>query len=186
MRQVVMLNRISLDGFFAGPNGEIDWFIHDPEIDKTAHDRGSSDTLLMGKATYEMFFGYWPNVAKDPNAPQEARATADELARMTKIVFSTTLPEVTWDNSKLLRGNLVEEVRALKQGEGTGIMLFGSGTLVQQLSDAELIDEYFLIVTPVVLGQGKPLFKDVKRLNLKHAQTWNFDSGNVMIRYTLK
>ena len=100
VRKLVMLNRVSLDGYFAGPNGEIDWFIRDPEVDEAAHGVGAADTALFGRVTYQMFENVWPNIAKDPNAPGEARATANELNKMTKVVFSRTMTEVTWENSR--------------------------------------------------------------------------------------
>jgi dihydrofolate reductase len=183
MRKIEMLNRVSLDGFFAGPKGEIDWFIHDPEVEKAAHEMMNPDTLLLGRVTYQMFESYWPSVGKDPNAPQDARRTANELNQMTKVVFSRTLKEVTWENTKLAKEDLAEEVKKLKQGEGPDITIFGSGTIVQQLARKGLIDEYLLTVTPVVLGAGKPLFKDLNRFSLKLLETRNFTSGNVMLHY---
>ncbi len=183
MRKVVMLNWVSMDGMFAGPNGEIDWVIHDPEVDKAAHGTGQADTILFGRLTYQMFENVWPKVALDPNAPKEAKRTADEVNSMNKVVFSKTLKQVTWDKSKLLRGNPAEEVSKLKQGNGSDMMIFGSGTIVQQLSDAGLIDDYVLILTPIVLGAGKPLFKDVKKLNLQPVDAKDFASGNVLLHY---
>jgi dihydrofolate reductase len=183
MRKIVMMNRVSIDGFFAGPNGEIDWFIHDPEVDKALHSGGQADTALFGRVTYQMFESVWPKVAVDPKAPKEARDTADELSQMTKIVFSKTLTEVTWENSKLVKGNVTEEVRRLKQGKGSGITIFGSGTIVQQLTSEGLIDDYWFIVTPVILGTGKPLFAGVRKLDLELLDTRNFKSGNVVLHY---
>jgi dihydrofolate reductase len=102
---------------------------------------------------------------------------------MTKIVFSKTLTEVTWENSKLVKGNVTEEVRRLKQGKGSGITIFGSGTIVQQLTSEGLIDDYWFIATPVVLGTGKPLFAGVRKLDLELLDTRNFKSGNVVLHY---
>jgi len=185
MRKIIMLNRVSLDGFFAGANGEIDWFVPDPEVEKAAHEMMQPDTLLLGRVTYQLFESYWPQVAMDPNAPKEALVLANELAQMTKVVFSkTTLKEVTWENSKLVNGDLTEEVKALKQGEGADITIFGSGTIVQQLANEGLIDEYLITLTPVVLGTGKPLFRDVKNINLELLETRNFGTGNVLLHYT--
>jgi len=181
MRKIVMLNRVSLDGFFAGPNGEIDWFIHDPEVDKAAHEMMAPDTLLMGRVTYQMFESYWPPVAADPNAPEGARILANELNQMTKVVFSRTLEDVSWENSKLVKGDVIREVKELKQGKGADITIFGSGSIVQQLANEGLIDEYLIIVTPVVLGNGKALFQDVKKFPLMLLETRNFPSGNVLL-----
>lgn len=183
MRKIVTLNRISLDGFFAGPNGEIDWFVPDPQVDRAAHEMMHPDTLLMGRVTYQMFASYWPHVGADPKAPQGARATAQELRQMNKVVFSKTLGQATWENSRLVKGDLIGTVKELKQGQGADITMFGSGTIVQQLADAGLIDEHLIIVTPVVLGTGKPLFKDVRKHTLELLSAKNFDSGNVMLHY---
>ena len=188
MRKVVMFNRISVDGFFAGPNGEIDWFIADPELDKALHEMGQPgvappDTVLLGRVTYQLFESFWPKIAADPDVPIEARIMADELNRMTKVVFSKTLDDVSWENTRLVKGSVTEEVSRLKQEKGSDILIFGSGTIVQQLASEGLIDEYLLAATPVILGTGKPLFKNVKKLNFKLLETRNFKSGNVLLHY---
>ena len=193
MRRIVMFNWVSIDGFFAGPNGEMDWILRDPKVDKALRESGTddgdsasmgSDTMLLGNVTYTLFENSWPNIVKDPNAPEELHKMAEEVTRMTKIVFSKSRKDVTWENSKLLRGNLVEEVEKLKQGDGSAILIFGSGTIVQQLTDAGLIDEYFIAVTPVVIGKGKILFHDVEKRNLRLVESKQFQSGNVLLRYS--
>ena len=190
MRSIVMINWVSIDGLFAGPNGEIDWILRDPEVDKALRgpkagetESAGSDTMLLGNLTYTMFENFWPPFARDPNAPEELHKMANEVTRMTKLVFSHTRQEATWENTKMLNGNLVDEVQKLKQGEGTPILIFGSGSIVQQLTDAGLIDEYFLAVTPVVLGKGKPLFQGIQTRNLRLLETKQFKSGNVLLRY---
>lgn len=183
MRNVVMLNRISLDGFFAGPNGEIDWFIHDPEVDKAAHGVGQADTVLFGRETYQMFERAWPPMLRDPNAPEPARRTAQELQQMTKMVFSRTLTSVTWENSKLLNASPAETVRQLKGVPGTPIIFFGSGSIARQLAAEGLIDDYLFIVTPVILGTGKALFERNARHTLELVSAQSFKSGNVLVRY---
>ena len=192
MRRIVMFNWISIDGFFAGPNGEIDWILRDPEVDKALRESGTdsagspsigSDTMLLGNVTYTMFENSWPTIARNPDAPEEMQKMAAEVSQMTKVVFSQSRTEVTWENSKLFRGNLVEEVQKLKQGAGSSILVFGSGTIVQQLTDAGLINEYFIAVTPVLIGKGKTLFRDVEKRNLRLVESKHFDSGNVLLRY---
>jgi len=183
MRKVIAFTRVSIDGYYAGPNGEIDWFIHDSEVDKAAHEMMDPDTILFGKATYRMFENYWPHVARDPNAPEGARIIANELNQMTKVVFSKTLKEVVWENSQLFNGNLAEVVRRLKEDKGADITIFGSGSIVQQLANEGLIDEYLLVVTPVVVGKGKPLFKDMEEIKLERIETRDFGSGIVLIHY---
>lgn len=193
MRRIVMINWVSVDGFFAGSNGEIDWILRDPEVDKALHEpkHGTppsmgSNTMLLGNTTYTMFENSWPQIANDPNAPEELHKLADEVIGMTKIVFSKTRKEVPWENSKLIHGNLIEETKKLKGAEGSDILLFGSGTIVQQLTAAKLIDEYLIVITPVILGKGKPLFGDVEKTNLCLVATRSFKSGNVLLRYEQK
>ena len=189
MRRIVMFNWVSVDGLFADENGGIDWIIRDPAVEKALREpragKGSvgADTILFGSITYTMFENSWPHIAKDPNAPEEMSKLADEINRMTKVVFSRTRKEVTWENSKLLRGNLIEEVEKLKQEQGTDIIIFGSGRIVQQLTEAGLIDDYFIALTPVVLGKGKPLFRDVQKRNLRLLAVQHFNSGNVLFHY---
>jgi dihydrofolate reductase len=183
MRKVIVFNRVSLDGYFTGPNGEIDWFVHDSEVDKTAHARMHPDTVLFGRVTYQMFEGYWPGVGRDPNATKEARALSDELNQMTKVVFSNTLKGVTWENSKLVKNDVPGEVRKLKQGDGPDMVIFGSGTIVHQLAQQGLVDEYMIVVTPVILGAGRALFGSLTKNNLKLLYAKSFGSENVLLHY---
>jgi dihydrofolate reductase len=191
MRKIIMLNRISIDGYFATLNEKtwgMDWFISDPEVDKAAHELGTSEaplSLILGGTTYRGFEKAWVPRLKDPNAPKELKAVAEELTRMSKLVFSKTLKEVTWENTTLFKGDVVGEVRKLKQEKGADIMIMGSGTIVQQLANERLIDEYAFILSPVVAGEGKPLFKDVKQFGLKLVSTKSFDSGNVLLHYKI-
>jgi dihydrofolate reductase len=183
MRKVIMFNSVSLDGYYAGPNGEIDWFTHDPEVDNAAHQMMNPDTIIFGKTTYQMFEGYWPHVARDSNAPENARIIANELNQMSKVIFSTTLQEVTWENSVLFNGNLAEEVKKLKQQNSGDITIFGSGTIVQQLEDHGLINEYIVKLIPVILGTGKSLFHHVREHKLKLIESKAFRSGVVILHY---
>jgi dihydrofolate reductase len=184
MRKIVVFNRISMDGLFAGPNGEThDWFIHDPGVDKFVHELIDPDTALFGRATYQLFEGYWPKKATDPKAAKDEKKIADELNTMTKLVASSTLKKLTWENSVLIKGDLIDEVKKIKQGGGRDIVIFGSGSIVQQLTAERLIDEYVIVITPVVLGSGKTFFHDVKKLNLKVLKVKEFDTGNVLIHF---
>lgn len=191
MRRIVMFNWVSIDGLFTDPNGEINWLIRDPSVEKSLRepDPGKeavgADTMLLGSVTYAMFESFWPHVHKDPNTPAEMRSLGEEITRMRKIVFSRNRKEVTWENSKLVHGNLIEEVEKLKGDEGTDIIIFGSSTIVQQLTDAGLIDDYFIVATPVVLGAGKPLFSGVHKRNLRLLSVQHFASGNVLLHYIL-
>lgn len=182
-----MFNRVSLDGYFAGPNGEShEWFIQDPKVDLAAHDAMQPDTVLFGRVTYQIFEGHWPKEETNPDAPKEAKATAEELKNMKKFVFSKTLNEVNWENTELVKGDLIDEVKKLKNGNGGDMVIFGSGTIVKQLTAAGLVDEYVFVLTPVVLGAGKSFFKDVEELNLELLETKDFKSGNVLLHYRTK
>jgi len=190
MRKVVMLNRISIDGFFASPNemtGGMDWFVPDPEVDKAVHGLGSApaDTLLLGARTYTMFQHSWVPMLKDPNTPSELKAVAQELTNMTKIVFSHTLTSSTWENTRFVDSDLPGTVRNLKRQKGSDIMIMGSGTIVQQLTDAGLIDEYVFVVSPVIAGKGKALFKDVEQRGISLLSSRSFASGNVVLQYAV-
>jgi dihydrofolate reductase len=191
MRKVVMLNRISIDGFFASFNemtGGMDWFVPDPEIDKAVHELadGPADTLLLGTKTYTMFQHSWVPMLKDPNTPVELKAVAQELTNMTKIVFSHSLVSSSWENTRFVDSDLPGTVQNLKRQKGGGIMVMGSGTIVQQLTNAGLIDEYVFIVSPVIAGQGKALFKDVEQRGITLVSSRAFASGNVVLQYTVK
>ena len=183
MRKITVFNRVSADGFFAGPKGEMDWFVHDPEVDKAAHERMKPDTLLLGRVTYQLFESFWPHVLKDPKSPEELRNLAEELNQMTKIVFSKTLKDVSWVNARLAGADIIKEVKGLKQGKGADITIFGSGSIVRQLADKGLIDEYLLVVTPVIMGKGQSMFTDIGKFNLKLLETKAFKSGNVLLHY---
>jgi dihydrofolate reductase len=189
MSKIKMLNRISIDGYFASPNEinfGMDWFIHDPEVDKAAHVMGGKmDTLILGSKTYLGFERYWIPVLHDPHAPKHLKEIAEELTDMTKVVFSTTMKASEWNNTQFFVANVIEVVRQLKQGSDSDILVLGSGSIVQQLASEGLIDEYLFIVTPVVAGEGKPLFEHVKQFDLTLAEVKAFESGNVLLHYAV-
>lgn len=186
MRKIIMINRISIDGYFASANemtGGMDWFVWDPEVDKAVHKPVHSDTLLLGEKTFVLFENSWVPVLNDPNAPQPMKTIAQELTDMKKLVFSEHMKESDWENTQFFDGKLIETVKKLKGEKGGDILIMGSGTIVQQLANEGLIDEYLFIVTPVIAGEGKPLFKDVKQHGLTLVSAQSFDSGNVVLHY---
>jgi len=192
-----MFNHVSADGYFAAPAGNIDWVIQDPEIGKTAVEASESEgtgTLLFGRRTYEQFESFWPKALDDSGTSPdphghgqrspEMRAIAVYINDATKIVFSKSRKDVTWKNSKLLRDFDPRAIEALKREPGKDIMIFGSGSIVSQLSQHRLIDEYQFIVSPLLLGNGQSMIKDMSqsvRLDLLGATSYK--SGNVMLRY---
>jgi dihydrofolate reductase len=185
MGKIITTTWVSLDGFIAGPNEEMDWVIVDTEMGKYEDDIVSaSDTLLLGRVTYQSFAGSWPYVPDNPQASEGEKAYARKLNAMRKIVFSTTLPAAEWHNSRLLREVQPAEITKLKQESAGNMLIYGSASIVQNLTNLGLIDEYQLLVHPVVLGGGKPLFKDIQdRRNLQLVQTKTFPSGVVGLYY---
>ncbi len=179
-----MFNSVTVDGFFAGPNGEIDWFKHNDELNEFSIEQSKSgDTLIFGHTTYEMMASYWPT----PDAMKTYPVVAGIMNSIPKIVFSKTLKEVkegpNWENIKLFHEIKPEEIVKLKEQRGREIAILGSGTIVQQFANLGLIDEYRLLVHPVVLGAGKPLLKNAKKMNLKLLDTRTFGSGIVLLTY---
>ena len=181
MRKVILFNAVTLDGFFAGPNGEIDWHNVDEEFNEFAIDQlNSTDGLIFGRVTYQLMASYWPT----PSALTDDPIIADKMNNLPKIVFSKTLEKAEWNNTKLIKGNIAEEISKLKRQPGKDLFVFGSADLASTLTNLGLIDEYRIIVNPVVLGNGKPLFKGIKdKLHLKLVNTKTFRSGNVLLYY---
>ncbi|OJF11051.1 dihydrofolate reductase family protein [Couchioplanes caeruleus] len=183
MRKIFMFNRMSIDGAYAAADGNMNWFVQDPEVDMAIHAMMQPDTVLFGRSTYQLFEAVWPAMADNPHAPEGARMMARELNEMTKVVFSSTLDKLEWVNSRLAEQDLLSEVKSLRESDGGDVVIFGSGTIVQQLSQARLIDDYLIALTPVTLGNGKPLFKDVEGVRLELVEARTFASGNVLLHH---
>jgi dihydrofolate reductase len=185
MRNVISLMHVSLDGFVAGPNGEMDWIAIDEEMYSDVADLVSTvDTALYGRVTYHGMESYWPTVPANPASTKEERRHAHWVENVQKIVFSTTLESVGWNNTRLVKANVAEEVARLKQQPGKNLMIFGSPTLTHTFIQLGLIDEYRITVNPVVLGSGIPLFKDVReQIALKLLASKTFRSGVVGLHY---
>ena len=185
MRKVILSNMVTLDGFFEGPNKELDWHIVDEEFNQYANDLLSNvDALLFGRVTYQLMADYWPAAATNPSTSKSDLEIADKMNNLPKIVFSKTLQEVKWNNSRLVKENIAEEISKMKQQPGKDMVIFGSGSIVSTFMQHGLIDEYRIIVNPVVLGNGKPLFKGINdKQNLKLLKTKVFGSGIVILFY---
>jgi dihydrofolate reductase len=187
MRKIIAFTNVSVDGYFAGPNGEIDFFKNnDDEVREfTQSQANSSATLIFGHTTYEMMAGFWPT----PDAIRNDPVVAGVLNNVPKIVFSKTLKPVkdgpVWKNVRVLHEINREEIARLKDQGSRDFVILGSGTIVQQLANLGLIDEYQLLVHPVILGTGKYLFKGVNRMNLKLLDIRTFGSGKVFLKYGL-
>jgi dihydrofolate reductase len=186
MKKVVLLMHTSLDGFVAGPEGEMDWISMGEEIFEDAIAlSNSADAALYGRVTYRMMEGYWPGVLTNPSSTKNQLDHAQWVENIQKIVFSTTLNGVEWNNTRLIKKNVAEEIADLKAQPGDGILLiFGSPRLERSLTELSLIDEFYLFVNPMVLGEGMPLFGNTgARIGLKLLETQIFDSGVVKLRY---
>lgn len=185
MRNVVLFMHISLDGFAAGPNGELDWISYDEELEKYAEDVVSTvGSPMYGRVTYQMMESYWPTVLDDPSATDYAMNHARWVQDVEKIVFSKTLETVEWNNTSLIKDNIAEEISKLKQQPGKDLVIFGSPGLSRHLMQLGLIDEYRLTVNPVILGRGIPLFQGLEgKINLKLVKSKTYNSGVVALHY---
>ena len=193
-RRIVMFNQVSADGFFSDANGGLDWVIADPGIHARAVEgMPGTDTILFGRRTYEQFASFWPGALRNLNAPGphgESKqapafaAMAHWLNDSKKLVFSQSLKQAAWNNSEILREIEPKQLAKLKQGPGKDLLIFGSGSLVSQLSQHGLIDEYRFVVCPLLLGNGITLLGDLsKRVSLKLLEAKAFETGNVMLTY---
>jgi dihydrofolate reductase len=185
MRKVIYLVHVSLDGYAAGPNGEIDWIVYNDEVEKYSHDLTSSvDTTLYGRVTYQMMESFWPTVPGNPASAQAEIDYSRWLDNATKIVFSKTLENVEWQNSRVIKDNLQEEITQLKQQPGKDLLILGSPGLAQTFMQLGLIDEYRINVNPVILGSGIPLFGGFDSKNpLKLLEAKTLEGGVVALQY---
>lgn len=195
MRKIVMFNRVSADGYFAVPDGNLQWVVPDDEADKAGADASPGfDTILFGRRTYEMFEGFWPKALDDsPTAPDPhsagrrspaIRAMAIWINDANKLVFSRTLKSVTWRNSRLLGEFDPRTIEDLKRQPGKNMIIFGSGSIVSQLAEHGLIDEYQFVVSPILLGNGRTLVNGLsKSARLDLAEATKHKSGHVVLRY---
>ncbi|WP_127587210.1 dihydrofolate reductase family protein [Paenibacillus koleovorans] len=176
MRKLIVQELVTVDGYFAGPNGEIDWHNVDEEYGEYASRFLSGlDMLLFGRKTYQLLADYWPTAEGD---------FARRMNTIDKVVFSTTLTNADWPNTRLVAEHAIEEIKRLKDQPGKDLAVLGSGELVGYLLSAGLIDEVQLTVIPVVLGKGKPLFGEgLARVQMQLVESNTMKSGNVMLVY---
>jgi dihydrofolate reductase len=184
MRKLAAFIQVSLDGYFADTDGGIGWAYKDPGDGEwnafvTGNAKGGGQ-LLFGRVTYEFMASYWPT----PMAARNNAVVAERMNSRPKIVFSRTLHEAAWANTTVLNGDLVAEVRKLKEDVGVDMAILGSGSIVSQLAEAGLIDEFQIVLNPIVLAQGQALFDGIKHsLPLKLANARTFGNGSVFLRY---
>lgn len=187
MRRIITTTWVTLDGFIAGPHGEMDWVgeLYDDAMGAYENDLvNSADTLLLGRVTYESFAGSWPHVPDNPDASEGEKVYARRLNAMRKVVFSRTLERAEWSNSTLMKEVTPEAIEQLKGEPGGDMLIYGSASLVRALTSLGLIDEYQLLVHPVIVGGGKSLFHGLeKQVKLKLASTKTHPSGVVLLTY---
>ena len=184
MQRLTVFNHVSMDGYFVDSSGGMSWAhagMQDPEWNAFVAENATGDgTLVFGRVTYDLMVSYWPT----PMAKQNDAPIADRMNSLPKIVFSRTMDTASWNNTKLVKGDLAAEVRKLKQESGSGMVILGSGSIVSQLAQAGLIDSYQLVVNPIILGKGRTMFDGVKdKLNLRLTKTRAFGNGNVFVCY---
>ncbi len=179
MRKLILWNLVTLDGFFEGAKSwDIDWhnFVWGDELEELSISQSlSADMLLFGRVTYQGMAKYW-STADGP--------VADFMNSVRKVVFSTTLDSAEWNNTRLVKANAAQEVADLKAQAGKDILIFGSANFASSLMPGGLIDEYRLGLTPIVLGQGNPLFKPAPlRMDMRLLEARPLKTGCVILRY---
>lgn len=181
MRKLNCFNFLSLNGFYKGANEDLSWHNHDEEGARFSEENlKGGGTLVFGRVTYEMMQSFWTTPGAFKNLPK----IAEGMNKAEKIVFSNTLNKADWQNTMLIKGDMIEEVKKLKQSSGKDMCILGSGNIISQLAEHNLIDQYQLLINPLVLAKGTPLFKEMKhQLNLKLANTRTFKNGNVLLCY---
>jgi dihydrofolate reductase len=181
MRSLASFIVTSLDGFHEGPNGEFDWPIVDEEFRNFAIDQlDEADTLGFGRATYEHMAAYWPTEQAQENDP----AIASRMNAKPKLVFSTALQHADWSGTTIITGEAVERMNGVKSTPGGELLVIGSAHLTACFATARILDELRIMVCPIVIGQGRSLFEDLKdRVALRLSHVRQFDSGNVLLTY---
>jgi dihydrofolate reductase len=185
MRKIISFMHISLDGFVAGPTGEMNWIKVDEEIfDHVGERISQTDTALYGRVTYEMMENYWPTAGDEPGASKHDINHSNWYKKAHKLVLSKTMRGQSLANTTIISDDISNELNEIKKGSGSEILLFGSPTATHSLIDQGLIDGYWLFVNPIILGQGIPLFTGVKdKTKLKLLTTRQFTSGVTELNY---
>jgi dihydrofolate reductase len=188
MRKIVAIENVTLDGFADSQVGlGFEWTAraYDDEVDRhgNEHVRADVDLAMYGRATYLGMQGFWSTMLENANGTPTARAHAEWVNSVDKVVFSTTLESADWANSRLVSGNVAAEVEALRAQPGGTIAIYASPRLVHGFVDLGLIDEFRILLHPVTLGRGTPLFHDKAKLDLELLESKTFDSGAVYVRY---
>jgi dihydrofolate reductase len=186
MRKLVLLMHTSLDGFVAGPAGEMDWITINEEIYKIPGKlTDEADTALYGRVTYDMMEGYWPTAAESPKATAHTIKHAKWYNSVQKLIVSNSLKDDPKKRRKVIGGNIAEQIAQLKKKEGKDILLIGSPSVIHPLVEKDLVDDYWLLVNSVILGEGIPLFsKTDNKIKLKLESNKVFGDAVVCMHYS--
>ena len=182
MRKLVVFNSVSLDGCFTDHRGDMSWaHKQDEEWNDFVTDNASGGgELLFGRVTYDMMNSFWPT----PMAAEQFPVVAEQMNKLPKVVFSRSIREPTWNNTRLFSDDLVKNIKKLKDEKGDGMVIMGSGNIIAQLAPHGLIDEYQMVVNPIALGNGRTMFDGIAgKLNLNLSSTRAFKNGNVLLVY---
>jgi dihydrofolate reductase len=182
MSKLTVFNSVSLDGYFVDAKGDMSWaHKNDPEWSEfTAQNAQGGGLLLFGRVTYEMMASFWPT----PAARQANAVVADRINALPKVVFSRSLDKASWNNTRIVKGDIEAEVQRMKKQSDQDLLLMGSGTIVSQLTKAGLIDGYQIVLNPTVLSGGRTMFEGLdKKVDLKLQSTRSFKNGNVVLTY---
>jgi dihydrofolate reductase len=190
MRKIISFMHISLDGFVAGLNGEMDWIKVDEEIfDYVGKRISEGDTALYGRKTYQMMENYWPTAGDKPTATKHDIEHSKWYSKVHKVVLSKSINDTVLTNTKIISENLSDSINEIKQSRNGGskeILLFGSPTATHSLIQLNLIDGYWIFVNPIILGRGIPLFIDIKdKIKLNLLTTRQFSCGVTALNYTV-
>ena len=188
MRKLVLFMHTSLDGYTAGPNGEMGWIKVDEEMFAYAGNRtNESDIALYGRVTYQLMEEYWPTAGNKPNATKHDIEHSKWYNSVKKIIVSDTMKDTILPNTKIIHKDFPGEIKKIKSTTGKDIIMFGSPSLSHSLMAENLIDEYWLLVNPIILGKGIPLFKpNETKINLNLLTSNTFASGVVCLHYRIK
>jgi dihydrofolate reductase len=191
MRKMILSMTVTLDGYAAGPNDEMDWLppFDNERLWKDANEEmwnqlENVDAMILGRRTYELWEKYWPAAGKNPASSENDRRFSHFADDTQKIVLSTTLTDAKWKNSRLIRDNVKEELMKLKEGRGKNIAVVGGAGLARSVIGMGLVDEHIITVYPVLLGKGKPLFDGLDdRIRLRLVRTREMGAGAVLLHY---
>ncbi len=183
MRKLLVFNTGSLDGYFTDKHGDMTWAKanNDDEFNQfTTENAQGGGTLLFGRVTYDLMASFWPT----PQAAKMLPIVAEQMNNLPKVVFSRTMNEAAWNNTNVIKGDIVAHLRKMKNEPGGSLVIMGSGTIVSQLAETGLVDEYQIVLSPIALGGGRTMFDGIKEsLPLKLTKSRTFKNGKVFLCY---